>query len=128
MIRIIDMFLLVAAVVGAIYTFQIKHEAERAAKKIATLHAQIAAQDRKIDLLEADWALETRPSRLEDIASRYAEQLMLKPLESTQVIDISELPALRPEPEPEVDERQAGETDELTTGGIGALIEKALEN
>ena len=71
MIRIFDIMLLLAAIAGAVYTFQIKHEAEQAAKKLATLRAQIAAQDRKSDLLEADWALETSPARLEEIAGEH---------------------------------------------------------
>ncbi len=128
MIRITDAILLGVAVAGAIYTFQIKHEAELSAKELKTLKAQIAAQQRKISLLQADWALETGPSRLEAIARQFSDQLMLKPMESFQIIDSSELPDMRPPIEPEVDEQQAGEGEELTTGSIGDLIQKASEN
>ena len=71
--RITDIVLLAAAVGGAIYTFQIKHDAELSAKKLATLKAQIAAQHRKIALLEADWALETGPAWLENISMRHGD-------------------------------------------------------
>ena len=47
MIRITDAVLLGVAIAGAIYTFQIKHEAEMSAKQLATLKAQIAAQQRQ---------------------------------------------------------------------------------
>ena len=128
MIRITDAVLLAVAVAGAVYTFQIKHEAELSAKELATLEAQIAAQQRKISLLEAYWALETGPARLESIAAKFSDQLMVRPIESSQIIELWELPEIRPEPEPEIDERQAGEEQPLTTGGIGELIEKAREN
>ncbi|NKB51821.1 MAG: hypothetical protein GKR97_06295 [Rhizobiaceae bacterium] len=128
MIRITDAILLGVAVAGAIYTFQIKHEAELSAKELRTLKAQIGAQKRKISLLQADWALETGPSRLEAIAAQFSDQLMLKPMEAFQIIDPSELPDIRPKVEIDVDTRQAGEGEELTTGGIGDLIQKASEN
>ena len=128
MIRVLDAALLTAAIAGAIYTFHIKHEAELSAKRLATLKAQIAAQDRKIALLWADWALETAPGRLEKIAGRYSEQLMLRAMDSTQIIEIHELPDLRPPLSVEVDERLANETAPLTTGGIEKLIERAIEN
>lgn len=128
MMRITDIALLTAAVAGAIYTFQIKHDAELSAKKLATLKAQVAAQHRKIALLEADWALETGPARLERISIRHFDQLNLRAMESTQIIDHSELPDLRPDPVVDVDERLAGDDANLTTGGIGELIEKAVKN
>ena len=132
MIRITDAVLLIGAVAGAIYTFQIKHEAELSAKQLATLKARIAAQQRKISLLEADWALETGPGRLETIANLYAEQLMLRPMDSSQIIEAHELPAMRPEPDADDDVREANNGDEsdksLLTGGIGDLIERATQN
>ena len=128
MIRITDSVLMAMAAAGAIYTFQIKHEAELAAKQLDTLQAQISAQDRKIALLEADWALETAPARLERIASQFNEQLQLQPMESTQFIDISELPGLRVERGDGDQEIFAQEQDCAVTGGIGALIDKAGNN
>ena len=128
MIRVLDAVLLTAAIAGAIYTFQIKHEAELSAKRVATLKAQIAAQDRKIALLQADWALETAPGRLEKISWRYSDQLMLRAMESTQIIEMHELPDLRPPLSLEVDERLAEDSKELTTGGIEQLIERAIDN
>ncbi len=128
MIRITDSVLMAMAAAGAIYTFQIKHEAELAAKQLDTLQAQISAQDRKIALLEADWALETAPARLERIASQFNEQLQLQPMESTQFIDISELPGLRVERGDGDQEIFAQEQDGAVTGGIGALIDKAGNN
>ena len=107
MIRITDAVLLAGAIAGAIYTFQIKHEAEMSAKQLATLKAQIAAQQRKISLLQADWALETAPARLEALSEQFSDQLMVRPMESSQIIELDELPDLRPQEELEADVIQA---------------------
>ena len=62
---------------------------------LASIETQIAAQNRKIVLLEADWAIETSPERLESFARRFQKQLALRPMESTQIIERHELPQLR---------------------------------
>lgn len=128
MIRITDMALLGVAVAGAIWTYQIKHEAELSAKQLSTVRAQIAAQNRKIALLEADWAIETSPARLEIIAEQFLDQLKLKPMESNQIVDASELPGLRVDRTDENEKIYAGENGEMSTGGIGSLIERAKDN
>lgn len=128
MIRITDAVLLAGAIAGAIYTFQIKHEAEMSAKQLATLKAQIAAQQRKISLLQADWALETAPARLEALSEQFSDQLMVRPMESSQIIELDELPDLRPQEELEADVIQAEGEAGLTTGSIDDLIKKATEN
>ena len=49
-------------------------------------------------------------------------------MESSQIIDRSEFPDFRPVPVAETDERLADDDAGLTTGGIGKLIERAVEN
>lgn len=127
MIRISDMALLAVAVAGAVYTYQIKHEAELSAKRLKTLQAQISAQDRKIALLEADWALETGPARLEKIAISYKDQLHLQPMKSSQIIDSTELPGFRLDRKDPNAETYAGQDGDTITGGIDTLIERAGE-
>ncbi|MEO0548045.1 MAG: hypothetical protein AAF035_14005 [Pseudomonadota bacterium] len=134
--RMLDLALLAAVLVGAIWTYQIKHEAEMLSKKRSSLKAQIAAQERKILLLQADWAIETAPGRLEVLAKRYADQLGLAPLESTQISTVEELPAMRQERDDSLDTANAnslgsssggGRTkgiDSILTGGISDLIER----
>ncbi len=128
MIRLGDMMLLGVAVAGAVWTYQIKHEAELSAKHINNLNAEIAAQNRKISLLEADWAIETSPARLEKIATQFAPQLQLIPMSSSQIVDRSELPELRVNPEEADEEVFAGRDGEIITGGIGNLTEKKGDN
>lgn len=132
--RVIDGALAVAVLVGAVWTYQIKHEAEVLSKKRAELKAEISAQERKILLLRADWALETSPKRLEILAKRYSEQLGLQPLQATQIVTTDELPALRLDREDS--ERRAAASngvgdgpmgiDPRGTGGISDLIDREL--
>lgn len=126
MIRIVDTILVAAAIGGAMWTYQIKHEAELSAKRIASVRSQIIAQDRKIALLEADWAIATDPSRLEKLAETFEAELSLRPIESSQIVSESELPAFRVDRDGEDDEIFAGEKDQITTGGIGALIKREV--
>jgi len=154
--RLIDLILVAAVLVGAVWTYQIKHEAEMLSKKRSSLKAQIAAQERKILLLQADWALETSPGRLAILAKRYADQLDLAPLASTQIATVEELPAMRQERDDSRDETRtankdqtSGQTsgptsvadgrvvpnsralsgggiDQVVTGGISDLIDREL--
>ena len=91
------------------------------------MRAQISAQERKIALLEADWALETSPARLEAIARQFESQLELKPLDPQQIVDTTELPALRTERNGPDDETYAESEGRIVTGGIGGLIEREGE-
>ncbi|MEO1398790.1 MAG: hypothetical protein AAFU56_08000 [Pseudomonadota bacterium] len=136
--RLMDLVLVAAVLVGAIWTYQIKHEAEVLSKKRTSLEAQIAAQDRKILLLNADWALETAPARLSALAKRYSDQLDLVPMESTQIATTEELPAMRQERDDSLDTAQNGAKsddvsgtrgpgiDKILTGGISDLIDREL--
>ena len=123
MIRPLDILLIGAVVAGAVWTYQTKHEAELSAARIAETKRQIAAENERIRLLEADWAIATSPERMEKLAERFAEQLKLEPLQSHQIIDRQELPPLREE-QPLDDDAYAGEIDRVTTGSIGDLIER----
>lgn len=120
--------LLGVAVAGAVWTYQIKHEAELSAKHINNLNAQVAAQNRKISLLEADWAIGISPARLERIAAQFAPQLQLIPMSSSQIVDRAELPGLRVDREETDEEVYAGRDGDIVTGGISGLIEKKRGN
>lgn len=124
MIRVVDALLVAAAIAGAVWTYQIKHEAELSAKRIKTLKSQIQAQNRKIDLLQADWAIETSPARLEMLSNRFETQLGLRAMESSQIATIDELPDIRETPLPEEIETLAETNDGTLTGSITDLIER----
>jgi len=120
MIRVTDSVLIAAAIVGAIWTYQIKHEAEQSARKLSELRSKIARQENKITLLEADWAIMTSPGRLSGLAEKFSSDLELVPLSSSQIITLGELPELRPEPAQEQMQVENGDVDFTTTGSISS--------
>lgn len=124
MVRITDILLISAVVAGAVWTYEIKHQSEQSAKTLANLRTQLNSQNTKIGLLEADWAIMTNPTRLERIARDFSEQLLLRPMESSQIILLDELPPLRQvEEDLQTPTASNSEIDtESITGGIGALV------
>ena len=129
MIRISDGLLIIAVVVGAVWTYQIKHEAEVSAREVAKLRSEIAAQENKIVLLEADWAILTSPGRLEKVARDFGDELKLQRIQSSQIATFAELPPLRERPVVEDMQADGDNTidHQTRTGGIGSLILKNLD-
>jgi len=124
MIRITDALLIVAAIAGAAWTYQIKHEAELSGRRLAELRSDIAAQENKITLLQAGWAIMTSPSRLEKIASNYLDDLELDQLKSTQIISLDELPPIRPKSPSEriqVDRENTGDDADIDMTSVGSI-------
>ena len=122
-----DIVLLVGLIAIVTWTFQIKHDSQRALERVAELEKQIAAEKVEIDLLKSDWSLLTNPARLQELTERYADELGLSPMDPTQIAAPSELNALpvEPIPEPKVDGTTAGVDADIRTGGIGAILKRA---
>lgn len=129
MARITDILLIIAVIVGALWTYQIKHRSELSAREIASLRKNITAQNNKITLLQADWAIMTSPNRLEDVAKNHAEELGLARLEPSQIVNLRELPPVR---QTEVEERINVDVQDIdrktTTGSIADLIKSNGQN
>ncbi len=125
MSRLTDALFIAAAIGGAVWTYQIKHDADIAAKALASLHKQIRAEDRKMTLLEADWAIVTAPDRLRAVVAAHGDQLALELLDTNQLATLDDLPPRRPVPE--VEEVLAnGEVDRgLATGSIADLLKRS---
>ncbi len=94
--RVIDLLLLVAMIVGAVITYDMKHKAEIAADRVARLEANIASERDKIRLLNAEWSMLTQPARLQAVVDKYADYFQLQPFSPDQVAAIDEIP-LRPQ-------------------------------
>ncbi len=123
MIKASDIVLTGLMIVAAVWTFQIKHEAELSSDKVAKLMRQIDREKDKIDLLEADWAVLTQPKHLQNVARKFAGELRLQQLEVDQIITLDDLPPMR-QPD-EVDDDPIGAlargeaTDGVITGSVG---------
>jgi hypothetical protein len=117
--RIFNLVLLVAMLIGAAITYDMKHKAEMAADRVAKLQADIAKQKDAIALLRAEWSLLTQPARLQDVVEKYSTYFKLEPFSPKQLATIDEIP-LRPVPQmsPIDTEIARSAADPMTTGGI----------
>ena len=95
--RIINLVLLVAMIAGVAVTYDMKHKAELAAERVATLKSAIAKEKNDIVLLKAEWSLLTQPARLQEIIGKYADHFQLQPFSPDQIATIDEIP-LKPVP------------------------------
>lgn len=120
MLRWVNIAVLAAVVGTATWTYQIKHDAEAQLDEIRALKRQIALERESIELLKADWAHLSHPSRLQALVQRYAEELGLQVTDANQIVQPDELPdAPVFVPGDSVGDIIAGEVvDDVTTSGI----------
>ena len=97
MFRTLDIVLVVVMTAVAAVTYTMKHQAELKRNEVSGIEAEIKLERDTIDLLKADWALLTQPSRLKKLIDTYQGELQLAPTESTQLVRPSELPMLKAE-------------------------------
>lgn len=114
--RVINVVLLLAMVAAAVVTYNLKHEAERAASRVARLHSAIAREREQIALLKAEWSALSQPSRLQQLVERYQEHFKLEPFSVSQVATLDEVPLRPTPPEPSPDEAR------LADAGIASII------
>lgn len=119
MIKASDAVLTLLMIAAAVWTFQIKHEAELSSGKVAGLLGQIEREKDKIDLLEADWAVLTQPRHLQNVVEKFAGELHLQQLEIDQIITLNDLPPIRQVEDPIGVLARGGGSDELVTGSVG---------
>ena len=119
MLRTFDLVLIGVMTAAAAVTYTIKHRAELKLEEVHRLEAEIKLEKDTIDLLKADWALQSQPNRLERLVKAYNDELQLQPTESTALVHAKELPMLKSEvPVPDVTEAKAGGT----TAAKGATV------
>ncbi len=120
MIKTSDVILAGLMIGAVVWTFQVKNSTLEVAGKVASLQKKISREKAKIDLLEADWAVLTQPSRLQETARRFSEQLQLQPLKVEQIIVPEDLPPIRIPDDPiGAMARRGSEIDQILTGSIG---------
>jgi hypothetical protein len=136
MFRTLDIILVVVMTAVAAVTYTIKHQAELKLEEVHKIEAEIKLERDTIDLLRADWALLTQPSRLTRLIETYKDELQLAPTESTQLVQPSELPMLKAElpvynpadadkdgkvsskEAKAYEKKQAQEADKISTGSV----------
>ena len=126
MLRPFDFLMIGAMLTAATVTYQIKHDTDNKAAEVRRLEAEIKLEKDTIELLRADEALLTQPSRLERLVATYANELKLVPTEPTQLARPMELPMRKDQlPVPEAEEPMVAAggasdpiKDLITTGSV----------
>ncbi len=109
MLRTFDIVLVGVMTAAAAVTYTIKHRAELKLEEVHRLEAEIKLEKDTIDLLKADWALQSQPNRLERLVNNYNSELQLQPTVSTSLVHAKELPMLKSQvPVPEVADAKSG--------------------
>lgn len=125
MLRTLDIILIVLMTGVAAVTYTIKHQAEEKLSEVRKLEAEIKLEKDTIDLLRADWALLTQPTRLQKLITAYQAELQLVPTESTQLVQPVELPMLKSEL-PVYDEADADKDGKVTPKEAKAYAAKIV--
>lgn len=90
--RVLDVVCLAAAIGGAAYVYNVKHEAELAHEERRSLERDIGALSRDVGLLEADLAALEEPARLQAVVSGLPDAFDLEPITSAHYIRLSDIP------------------------------------
>lgn len=121
MLKTLDLVLIGVMTATAAVTYTIKHRAELKLEEVHRLEAEIKLEKDTIDLLKADWALQSQPNRLERLVNAYNAELQLQPTDSTALVHAKELPMLKSEvPVPDVTEAKAGAKGATVASAKGA--------
>ena len=119
--RGIEVLLLIGFLVIVAWTFKVKNESQAALEQVADLQQRIEAQKIEIDLLKSDWSLLTSPSRLQELVSRYEQQLGLQETEASQIAGEEGLPGFRTKQvptAPEIRNADNMQLERVITGSI----------
>ena len=90
--RIVNVALVLAMIGGAVITYNLKHETEKAASRVARLHSGIAKEREAIAYLKAEWSMLSQPGRLQQLIARYQDHFRLEPFSASQVATLDEIP------------------------------------
>lgn len=90
--RVVDVLCLAAAIGGAAYVYNVKHEAEIAHDERRSLERDIGALSSDVGLLEADLAALEQPARLQAVVSDLPEIFDLEPITSAHYVRLSDIP------------------------------------
>ncbi|MDO1584504.1 cell division protein FtsL [Rhizobium oryzicola] len=128
MVRSFDLILIGVMTAMAVVTYTIKHRAELKLEEVHRIEREIKLERDTIDLLRADWALQTQPNRLHRLLNVYQNELALVPTEPTQLALPRELPMAKaqlPQPETTIEDLIAGADSEVAAAIRGVNAAKA---
>lgn len=93
MMRFLHILAITGLIASAAYVYSIKYDALYYAEEVARLNVKIRKEHDAIAVAKAEWALLTRPERLQRMADQNVD---LQPMVVTQLARFSDLPARPP--------------------------------
>lgn len=112
--RIFNLVLILAMLAGALVTYDMKHKAEVAADRVATLRSEISKEKDQIALLKAEWSVLDQPARLQGVIDKYADHFKLQPFSPTQIATIDQIP-MRPADAPVIPVKDSDPLGQILT-------------
>jgi cell division protein FtsL len=89
MIRLLNICVIAALFVAAVYVYKIKYESTERAEQVAKLRTEIRREHDAIAALRAEWSRLDSPARIQELAKRH---LALRPIEQRQYDRLDQLP------------------------------------
>ncbi len=95
--RILTSFAIALLLVVSYGLYQLKYSVETLRERAVALDRQIAVDEDSIDVLQAEWALLTRPQRLQKLSGRFLDLTPMQPEQIAMLPDlIGKTPAALP--------------------------------
>lgn len=96
MLKVINAFLVISLLVAAFVVYSLEYSIRQGEREIAAARAKARETRETIKLLDAEWAMLTRPERLQRLADEY---LKLAPQTAVQTVSTAGLKTrLKPRP------------------------------
>jgi hypothetical protein len=117
MIRPFTLLTAVIFLLSGAYMFAIKHRAEATEVRIAQIDQQSRLDAQRIRVLQAQWALETDPDRLSQLAGAFTT---LTPMKPAQLVTLAALAQALPAPGSAVPGQNPADNTPLTVPDVAA--------
>jgi len=95
--RTSDMILICLMLGLAAFTYKVKYDAQKSHAQIRHLERQIEAEHDTINLLKAEWALMSAPTRLAKLAEQHAPELGLEVMDPHKIVSLDDIPQRLPD-------------------------------
>jgi cell division protein FtsL len=89
MLRLLNLAVIAALVLAAVWVYEIKYSATRQAERVAKLRVEVRRERDAVAALRAEWAQLDNPDRIQILARRH---LTLKPIQAIQFDSLDRLP------------------------------------
>ncbi len=89
MLRFVTIFFAILVIGVSAGLYHVKYSFDRMERQAQVLKSEIDSEREAIRILEAEWSVLNRPSRLQSLTDRFLD---LKPVEAVQIVGFDDLP------------------------------------